>query len=104
MAIFTSLDTRLVTLTGGVDSIDPSNRGGCSFVLKNTNAAGGNKMYVGPAVDRAGNALSATNGYPLSGGESLSINYDEPTGAQAQSKLSVIGTATEKLAVFVLMP
>lgn len=99
---FSNVDTYQVTLSG-VTAVDANGRGGCAVVVKNMNAAGGNVMYVGPATNEAGSALSSTTGYPLQGGESLSIDLTigrEDLGRQ----FSVVGTNADKLAVIVVKP
>lgn len=104
MPEFTSIDTRQVTLTGSVQSLDASKYGGSSITIKNMQAAGGNLVYVGPAVNRAGDALSATTGFPLGGGESYSCDFTLTSGSEILNteNLSVIGTANDKVAVIVL--
>jgi hypothetical protein len=100
---FGNVDTYQVTLGAGVTTIDASSRSGCGVVVKNMNASGGNVMYIGPAANRAGGALSATTGYPLAGQESLSVDLtlSRHEGGKA---FSVIGTQNDKLAVLVLHP
>ncbi len=101
MPEYSTVDTYQITLTGGVDAIDPSKRGGSAVVVKNMAAS--NKMYVGPAVNLAGSALSSTTGYELAGGESLSLDLTVDRGS-GNSAFSVIGTASDKLSVIVLKP
>jgi hypothetical protein len=100
---FTSVDTYQVTIGAGVTTIDASNRGGSTFVLKNPNASGGNVMYIGPATNRAAAALSSTTGFKLSGGESISLNLTGGSETAAE-ELSVSGTQNDILHVLVLHP
>lgn len=101
MPEFTSVDTFQITLTGSVQKIDSANRGGTSITVKNMAAS--NKMYVGPAVNLAGSALSSTTGYELAAGEALSL--DLTLGQEsANEAFSVIGTASDKLSVVILNP
>lgn len=101
MAEFTVVDTYQVTISG-TTTVDLG-RGGGTFVLKNANASGGNDMYIGPAVNKAGSALSSSTGFLLRGGESISIDLTASTPTAAET-LSVVGTNADKLHVLVLHP
>lgn len=100
---FKNIDTFQVELTGNVDTVFSTVRGGVKIRVKNPNASGGNDMHIGPATNRAGDALASTTGYTLSPQESIEIEFS-PDGETPGQEFSVKGTTSDKLQVLVLHP
>ena len=99
---YTIVDNFQIALTGGVDTIDASGRGGTSIIVKS--AASNAILYIGAATNEAGAALSSTTGFALAATESVSLDLTLGGDVTAARKLSVIGTATNRVHVLVLKP
>lgn len=65
MPEYTTIDTYQITITQNtVTALDVGDRGGQRVIVR-PDPGNGSTVLVGPSVNKAGSALSATTGFPL---------------------------------------
>lgn len=105
MPEFSDLDNYVLTLTQNtITKIDTSDRSGVAAVLK-SDAANTATVYVGRSTNKAEAALSATTGFPLAAGESVSLDIVlKVNGADGSYPAAFSAGVSQKLCILKLFP
>lgn len=106
MPEYTSVDNHVITLTQNtVTTVNTGGRGGSAVTLK-ADPTNTSPVYIGQATNRAAAALSATTGFPLAAGETLSLDLTIPATDRGNGGYlaAVSAGVDQKLCVLKLLP
>lgn len=102
---YTQVDNWVISLTNTTATVNTGGRGGSALTLK-ADPTNTSTIYVGRATNEAAAALSATTGFPLAAGETVSLDLTIPAtdkGGGNYLAAYCAGTA-QKLCVLALKP